>query len=90
MRRPRNPRRLEWRPERGALYVYAIRAPVTIDFGPGGGESIVARAGDFFFAPSRTIHRETTSQAADLEAIVLRVGGDPEEVGAEGPEPAGG
>ncbi len=63
---------------------------MTTDFGPGGGESIVARAGDFFVVPSRTIHRETTSRDADLEAFVLRVGGEPEEVGAEGPEPAEG
>jgi len=48
------------------------------------------RAGDFFVVPSRTIHRETTSRDADLEAFVLRVGGEPEEVGAEGPEPAEG
>ena len=71
-------------------YVYVIRGSMTTDFGPGGGESIVARAGDFFVVPSRTIHRETTSRDADLEAFVLRVGGEPEEVGAEGPEPAEG
>jgi uncharacterized RmlC-like cupin family protein len=71
-------------------YVYVIRGSVTIDIDAVGGESIVARAGDFFYVPSRTIHRETTSQEADLEAFVLRVGGEPEEVGADGPESAGG
>jgi uncharacterized RmlC-like cupin family protein len=70
-------------------YVYVIRGSVRTDFGSGGGESIVARAGDFFFVPSQTIHRETTSWDSDLEAFVLRVGGEPEEVGAEGPDPAG-
>jgi uncharacterized RmlC-like cupin family protein len=71
-------------------YVYVVRGSVTIDFGPGGGDGIVARAGDFFVVPSQTIHRETTSQDADLEAFVVRVGGEPEEVGADRPESAGG
>jgi uncharacterized RmlC-like cupin family protein len=71
-------------------YVYVIRGSVRTDFGSGGGESIVAGAGDFFVVPSQTIHRETTGQDADLEAFVLRVGGEPEEVSADGPESAGG
>jgi uncharacterized RmlC-like cupin family protein len=36
-------------------YVYVSRGSLTIDFGPGGADSIVARAGDFIFVPSRTI-----------------------------------
>jgi uncharacterized RmlC-like cupin family protein len=71
-------------------HVYVIRGSVTIDFGPGGAESIVAGAGDFFIIPSQTIHRETTSQESDLEAFVVRVGGDPEHVNVDGPEAAGG
>ncbi len=71
-------------------YVYVSRGSVTIDFGPGGAESIVASAGDFFIVPSQTIHRETTGQDADLEAFVIRVGGEPEHVNVDGPEAAGG
>ena len=71
-------------------YVYVIRGSLTIDFGPGGAESVVARASDFIFIPSQTIHRETTSQDADVEAFVLRVGGEPEHVNVDGPEAAGG
>ena len=67
-------------------YVYVIRGSLTIDFGPAGAESVVARAGDFIIIPSETIHRETTSTDADLEAFVLRVGGHPEHVNADGPE----
>ncbi len=67
-------------------YVYVIRGVVTVDFGPGGRESLVARRGDFFFVPSLSIHRETTSPNADLEAFVLRVGGEPEHVNVDGPE----
>ena len=67
-------------------YVYVSRGSLTIDFGPGGAESIVARAGDFFIVPSHTIHRETTGPDADLEAFVIRIGGEPEQVDVDGPE----
>jgi len=70
-------------------HVYVIRGSVTIDFGPRGAERIVAGAGDFFIVPPQTIHRETTSQDSDLEAFVVRVGGEPEHVNVDGPEAAG-
>ena len=68
-------------------YVYVIRGSVTVEFGPGGSERIVAGAGDFFIVPSNTVHRELTSDGSDLEAFIVRVGGEPEEVGAGEPEP---
>jgi len=67
-------------------YVHVIRGSVTVEFGPGGGESVVARAGDFFTVPSRTIHRELTGDDTDLEAFIIRVGGEPEKVDAVGPD----
>jgi uncharacterized RmlC-like cupin family protein len=67
-------------------YVYVSRGSVTIEFGPGGADSVVARAGDFFIVPSQTIHREMTGHDADLEAFVVRVGGEPEHVNVGGPE----
>ena len=67
-------------------YVYIIRGSLTIDFGPAGAESVMARAGDFIFIPPQTIHRETTGRDTDLEAFVLRVGGHPEHVNADGPQ----
>ncbi|MDQ6682242.1 MAG: cupin domain-containing protein [Chloroflexota bacterium] len=70
-------------------YVYVIRGSVTIHFGPGGSDSVVARAGDFFIVPSQAIHRETTGQDADLEAFIFRVGGEPEHVSVDGPEAGG-
>jgi uncharacterized RmlC-like cupin family protein len=69
-------------------HVYVLQGSVTVEFGSGGSERIVAGAGDFFIVPANTIHRELTSQDSDLEAFVIRVGGEPEEVGAGGPEPA--
>ena len=69
-------------------YVYVIRGSVTVEFGPGGSDRIVAGAGDFFIVPADTVHRESTSDDSDLEAYIVRVGGEPEHVTAEGPEPA--
>ncbi len=69
-------------------YVYVIRGSVTIEFGPGGAEHAEAHAGDFFVVPPHTIHRERTSPDADLEAIVVRIGGEPEHVSVDGPEEA--
>ena len=70
-------------------YVYVIRGLVTIEFGQGGADRIEARAGDFFFIPPETIHRETTAPDADLEAFVIRVGGEPGRVDVDAPEGAG-
>jgi uncharacterized RmlC-like cupin family protein len=67
-------------------FVYVIRGSVTIHFGPGGEENVVAGAGDFFIVPSQTIHRETTGEDGDLEAFVFRVGGEPEHVNVDGPQ----
>jgi uncharacterized RmlC-like cupin family protein len=70
-------------------YVYVIRGSVTIDFGAGGGESFVAHAGDFFLIPSQTIHREMTSHDAHLEAFIVRVGSEPEQIDVNGPDAGG-
>jgi uncharacterized RmlC-like cupin family protein len=67
-------------------YVYVSRGSLTIEFGPGGAESIQARPGDFIVIPSGMVHRETTGADADLEAFVIRIGGDPEHVNLDGPE----
>jgi uncharacterized RmlC-like cupin family protein len=72
---------------RNATYVYVIHGSVTTDFGPGGAERIEANAGDFFIVPPHAIHRESTGQDSDLEAFIVRVGGEPEHVNVENPEP---
>jgi uncharacterized RmlC-like cupin family protein len=70
-------------------YVYVIRGSVTIEFGWDGAERVEARAGDLFLVPSQTIHRELTDPAADLEALVIRVGGLPEKVEVDATEVTG-
>jgi uncharacterized RmlC-like cupin family protein len=68
-------------------HVYVLRGSVMVEFGPGGSERIEAGAGDLFIVPSDTVHRELTSEDSDLEAFIVRVGGEPEEVAADEPEP---
>jgi uncharacterized RmlC-like cupin family protein len=66
-------------------YIYVLRGSLTIDFGPGGGESVRATAGDFLFNPAHIVHRETTSPDAEVEAFVVRVGNGPHLVNVDGP-----
>lgn len=68
--------------------VYVIRGSVTIEFGPSGNDRVEARAGDLFLVPPRAIHRELTGSDEDLEAFIVRVGGEPEQVDVDGPEGA--
>ena len=66
-------------------HVFVIRGSVTVEFGPSGDERIVAGAGDFFIVPADTVHRELTGEDGDLEAFIVRIGGEPEEVPASKP-----
>ena len=68
-------------------YIYVLRGSLTIDFGPGGGDSVRATAGDFIFNPARLVHRETTSAGSDVEAFLVRVGTGPQLVNVDGPDP---
>lgn len=68
-------------------YIYILRGSLTIDYGAGGRDSVVATSGDFIFNPARIIHRETTSADGDVEAFLVRVGDGPQLVNVEGPEP---
>jgi uncharacterized RmlC-like cupin family protein len=68
-------------------YIYILRGSLTIEFGAGGRESVLAGAGDFIFNPARIVHRETTSPDGDVEAFVVRVGDGPQLVNVDGPDP---
>ena len=67
-------------------YIFVLKGTLTIDFGPGGGESVEARAGDFIFNPAHLVHRETTSPDGDVEAFVVRVGEGPQVVNVDRPD----
>ena len=69
-------------------YIYVLRGSLTIDYGPGGGESVRADAGDFIFNPANLVHRETTSPGGDAEAFIVRVGSGPQLVNVDRPDDA--
>lgn len=68
-------------------YIYLARGSLTVDYGPGGRESVRAEGGDFVFSPAHLVHRETTSPDGDAEAFVVRIGDGPQLVNLDGPEP---
>jgi uncharacterized RmlC-like cupin family protein len=68
-------------------YIYVLRGTLTIDYGPGGRESVMAGPGDFIFNPGGLVHRETTSRDGAVEAFLVRVGSGPQNVNVDGPEP---
>lgn len=68
-------------------YVYVLRGSVTIDFGPGGRESVTATEGDMIFNPARMVHRETTTPDGPAEFFVVRVGSGVLNVNVDGPGP---
>ena len=67
-------------------YIYVLRGTLTIDYGPSGGESVRAAAGDFIFNPANVVHRETTSPDGDAEAFLVRIGIGPQLVNVAGPD----
>ncbi len=68
-------------------YVYVLSGAVTIDYGPGGRESVYAAAGDMIFNPARMVHRETTAPGEPAEFFVVRVGPGPQNVNVDEPDP---
>src|SRR4026209_2223458 len=66
-------------------WIYQIKGEMTIEFGPGGAESLTARPGDVIVVPPRAIHREITPRES-AEALVARIRTGPPHVNADGPE----
>jgi uncharacterized RmlC-like cupin family protein len=66
-------------------YVYAIAGELRLDFGKGGGDSRVAKAGDVAFIPKNTIHRESNPSTQNQFLFVVRVGQGAPVFNVEGP-----
>ena len=70
-------------------YIYVIAGGVTIEYGPGGRDSLRAGPGDFIFNPARLVHREVTDPGTAAEFFVVRVGDGPQNVNVDAPDPDG-
>jgi mannose-6-phosphate isomerase-like protein (cupin superfamily) len=68
-------------------YIFMTSGLLTVDFGPGGRESITMSAGDCGFVPPRTVHRETTGPGEGATAFLVRLGTGPQNVNVDGPDP---
>ncbi len=68
-------------------YIYVLEGSLTIDFGPGGRESVAAGRGDFIFNPAGVVHRERTSAEGPGRVFVVRVGSGPHMVNVDAPDP---
>ena len=68
-------------------YIYLIKGVMTIEYGPGGGKRVTARAGDFIFNPRRMVHREITEGDAPAELFVVRRGIGPQNINVDQPDP---
>lgn len=66
-------------------FIYMISGDMTLEFGSGGGDSLVAGPGDVVVVPQRTIHREITP-GSSARAIVVRIGPGPQNFNVDGPE----
>jgi uncharacterized RmlC-like cupin family protein len=70
-----------------ATYAHITDGEMLIEFGPGGGESVVARAGDAVYIPGNFVHRETVAPQGSA-GFVVRTGGEGATVhNVEGPDP---
>jgi uncharacterized RmlC-like cupin family protein len=68
-------------------YIYVIAGGVTIEYGPGGRESVRAGPGDFIYNPARIVHREVTDPGEPATFFVVRVGDGPQNVNVDAPDP---
>jgi uncharacterized RmlC-like cupin family protein len=67
-------------------YGYVIAGRLRLEFGPGGGRSVEAGPGEFFYVPPATIHREGNPASEDQVVVGFRVGPGPTVFNVDGPE----
>ena len=68
--------------------IYVVDGALRMEFGPGGTETIEARAGDFLHVPKGAIHRESNPGDGESSLVVVRAGHGPTTINVDGPAPA--
>lgn len=66
--------------------IYIVRGAMKIESGPGGGEVVDLRPGDFCHIPAGIVHRESNPSSEETHAVVVRAGTGPPTVNVDGPE----
>lgn len=67
-------------------YIYVRAGQARLEFGPGGRDSLLAKAGDVFLVPRGAIHREVNPGSEPNAALVIRVGTGEPVFNVDGPE----
>ena len=67
--------------------LYVVAGAMRLDFGPGGGSSVVAGPGDFLHVPAQVVHRESNPGDVESTAVIARSGAGAPTVNVDGPEP---
>ena len=68
------------------VYGYVIEGSGAVEYGPSGGETDEASAGEFFSISPGTVHRDINPTNKDAVVLVSFVGSGPVVVNVEGPE----
>jgi quercetin dioxygenase-like cupin family protein len=68
-------------------YLFVLRGPVLVEWGPGGRESAELHSGDFCVLAPNTVHRETNPGSEQDCWVGFLSGTGPEVVNVSGPEP---
>ena len=67
--------------------IYVLAGGLTMEFGPGGAESLSAGPGDFVLVEREAVHREINLGDVSCDAIVVRAGTGAAVINVDGPEP---
>ena len=66
---------------------YVIAGACQLEFGPGGREVVLGEPGDYIFIPKGVIHRESNPTEGEQALVIVRMGGGPVVINADGPLP---
>lgn len=67
-------------------YGRVLAGQLEFNFGPGGSQSVIARPGDFFIVPPRTVHREGNPGPEEQVLVGMRVGSGQTVINVAGPD----
>lgn len=68
------------------LYGYIVSGQLTVEFGPGGSESVRASAGEFLRIPPGLVHRDVNSTSVSAIVVNVTIGEGPATIDVSGPE----
>ena len=65
---------------------YVLKGTITLEFGPGGAESVEVNEREYFQVPGRLVHREGNRSSETAEIVLARVGEGTVVFPVEGPD----